>query len=311
MPDFTDLNSGNNHKYGGNRGFLYFAGCRFWTASLLPALAGTFLPFWLRPPHFSFRWAGAIELLLAAVLLHSGFSFLLARIEGHATATWPGSRLLRHAGASLALACLLGLHLNSRLTLHPGVSQGIFILYGISAICAGVLYVAPPFRFYRRAGGEIVIAEGLGMIPVLGAYLVQVGDITRRVYLASLPLVAVTGLWVWMDELASRMDDEEAGRRTLVMEFGPSFSGRFGVFALVLLFAAALSFAVASSSLPQVALIALLPAGAGWRIAAVSWKEHLNLKRMSAMRALAFRLHLAAGVIIAASPLLPRLMPRI
>jgi hypothetical protein len=61
------------------------AGLRYWTASLLPALVGTTLPFWLRPPGFSFRWAGELEFALATALMHSGFCFLQAR---HLSGRW-------------------------------------------------------------------------------------------------------------------------------------------------------------------------------------------------------------------------------
>jgi 1,4-dihydroxy-2-naphthoate octaprenyltransferase len=147
---------------------------------------GTTLPFWLRPPGFSFKWVPAIEFLVAAVLFHAGFSFLLARFEHTSTADWSGSRLLGTAGACILAGCLLGVHLNSGLTLHHGVPASIFILYGVAVLFTGVLYVAPPFNFCRRAGGEAVLSVGLGPVPVLGAYLVQVGDITRTVYLAAL-----------------------------------------------------------------------------------------------------------------------------
>jgi 1,4-dihydroxy-2-naphthoate octaprenyltransferase len=115
------------------------------------------------------------------------------------------------------------MHLNDGLTLHNGVPRSIFIVYGLTALLVGVLYVAPPFSFCRRVGGEIVISEGLGMIPVLGAHLVQVGDITRAVYLASPPLIVATGLRVWIDELVSRANDEKADRRTMVIDFGRAF----------------------------------------------------------------------------------------
>lgn len=132
----------------------------------------------------------------------------------------PKPRLQRYAGACIIVVCLPGMHPNNGLTLHNGVPRSIFIVYGLTALFVGVLYVAPPFGFCRRVGGEIVISEGLGMIPVLGAHLVQVGDITRAVYLASLPLIVATGLRVWIGELVSRANDEKADRRTMVIDFG-------------------------------------------------------------------------------------------
>ena len=287
----------------GVTGFLHFAGFRYWSASLLPALLGTTLPFWLRPPGFSFRWLGAIEFLFATVLLHAGFSFLQAWFANKSTTKWSKSRFLRYAGMCIVLACLLGLHINSDLRLNKYVHENIFIIYGISVIFVGLLYVAPPVNFWRRPGGEIVISESLGLLPVLGAYIIQAGDLTRTVYLASLPLMVVTGLWVWTDELASRIDDENVGRKTMVILFGPRFSGRFVVLALSMLLYATLLFAVFTASLIPLTLIALLLVGLVWKIVAVSWKEYMCSERMFAVRKNAFMLHLTTCSIIAVSSL--------
>ena len=300
------LSAGEPYK--GISGFLHFAGFRYWTASLLPALLGTTLPFWLRPPGFSFRWFGAIEFLFATVLFHAGFSFLQARFEKKSTPKWPKSRLLRYAGMCLVSACLLGLHINSGLRLNEYVYKNIFIVFGISALFVGMLYVAPPFNLYRRVGGEIVISESLGMIPVLGAYLVQAGDLTRTVYLASLPIVLVTGLWIWIDKLVSRVDDEKAGRRTLVIDFGLHFSGRYGVLALTLLFFTTLLIAVFSTSISPLTLITLLLSGFAWKIVAVSWTEYSCSERMIGVRNNAVILHLATCSIIIASSLVTQFL---
>ena len=85
-----------------SRRILHFAGFRYWTASVLPAIVGTTLPFWLRPPGFSFRWLGAVEFLIATVLMHSGFSFLQARFEHRATNEWSESRFLGAASACIS-----------------------------------------------------------------------------------------------------------------------------------------------------------------------------------------------------------------
>lgn len=137
-------------------------------------------------------------------------------------------------------------------------------------------------------GREVVISVSPGMIAVLGAYLVQVGDLTRTVHLASLPLVVATGLWVWIDELITRADEEQAGRRTLVIDFGRNFSGRYGVLALALLFFATLLVAVISASLSPLALVTLLSSGRVRKIVAVSWTEHLRSQRMIRVREDAF-----------------------
>lgn len=291
----------------GLSGFLHFAGFRTWTASLLPAIAGTTLPFWLRPPGFSFRWLGAMEFLFAAVLFHAGFSFLHAWFEKRLPIKRSRSRLLGYSCGCIVSACLLGLHINRGLQPEEHVYENIFIAYGISVIIIGLLYVAPPVSLSRRIGGEVVISVGLGMMPVLGAYLVQAADLTRKVYVASLPLVAATGLWVWIDRLISRMDDEKEGRRTLVMEFGPRLSGRYGVPAIVLLLFAALLAAVFSASLNPWVLVTLLFGGLAWRIMTVFWTGHLYPGRMIAARRSAFQLHFILCFTVAVSSWVTRL----
>ena len=301
------VGSRDSHAVGGHShgspGFFELAGCRYWTASLLPALVGTTLPFWLRPPGFSFRWSAAIAFLTATTLFHAGFSFLHARFEHRLTAVWPGSRLLGLGGICIVAGCLLGLYLNSGLSLHEGVPRDVFLVYGTCGLFAGVLYVVPPFNFYRRAGGETVVSGALGLVPVLGAYLVQVGDLTRTVYLASSPLVVATALWVWTDELVTRTDDERQGRQTMVILFGPRFSGRLGTLALSVLFGATLFGAVLTGSITPWALVAVLSFGLVWRIVEVSWKEYANPARMLEARRKTFALHLATGIILAAASL--------
>lgn len=278
-------------------GVLHLAGFRYWTASVLPAIVGTTLPFWLRPPGFSFRWLGAVEFLIAIVLMHAGFSFLHARFERRATNEWSESRLLVAASACIVVACLLGLDL-SRFT-----TGSIFIVYGLVTLFAGVLYVVPPLSFSQRAGGEIVVAMSLSLIPVLGAYLVQTGDLTRTVYLAALPIYVATGLWVWTEQMVSRSSDEEAGLETLVTVFGARFSGRLVVPAVSGALCATLLVAVLSASTMPWALTALLSLGFLWRIVSVSWSDYADTSKMLKVRTRAFTVHMVVCLVIAASSL--------
>lgn len=281
------------------------AGCRWWTASLLPALVGTTLPFWLRPRGLSFRWGVAVEFLMGTLLIHAGFSFLDAWVRERGPADWPRSRLPTMAALAIGAAGLLGGHLNSRLPPHGGVPSVIFVIYGLATLAVGALYLAPPFSFWRRAGREVVLCEGLGLMPVLGAYSVQVGDITRTVYLASLPLVVATGLWVWTDELVTRTDDERQGRSTMVILFNPLFSGRVVVPLLSALLYATLLAAVFTAAVAPWALVAVFSLGLVREIVGMSWAGFDDPGRMLTARRKAMTLHFATAGIIAASSLVP------
>ncbi len=277
--------------------FLHLAGARYWTASLLPAAVGTTLPFWLRPPGFSFRGLAALELLAATLLFHAGFSFLRARLDGEGSRAWPRWRLGAAAVVCLAVGSSLVVHL-SRL-----VPQGALLVLGFATLFTGVLYLVPPLSFRYRVGREIVLCEGLALLPVLGAYLVQTGDLTRTVYIGALPLFVATALWVWIDELITAGDDRAAGRGSIVLLFGPRISTRFGTVGLVVLLYATLAVAVATGSLSPWALVALLSLGFAGPIVASSWSALADVSRLTRARAHGGALHLVVGLVLATSSL--------
>jgi len=178
------------------------------------------------------------------------------------------------------------------------------IVYGLAVLFVGALYVLPPFEFCRRVGGEVVLADAMGLMPVLGAYIVQAGDLTRTVHLASGPIVVATALWVWVDELATRIDDVRSGRKTMVVLLGPSFSARFITPALAIAFYAAFFLAAYASSVPWWGvLFAVLLSGSVRAIVVASWMESDNLPRIIEARKKAFVLHFVTCLIIAVTSL--------
>lgn len=283
---------------------LNLAGVRFWTASLLPAFVGTTLPFWLRPPNFTFRLFAAIEFLLATVLFHAGFSFLLACFEGNHTENWSKERILVSAGSCIGLSCISGFHINTNLQLNSSVYEGIFLVYGFCALFVGILYVFPPVIFYRQVGGGIVLSYSLGLLPILGAYLVQAGDITRTVYLAALPVVVITGLWVWINEMTDHSIDEKSERKTLVAYLGIRFSGRFGVLSISILYFLTLLLAVFSASINPLVLVSLLFVVPMWKIVTKAWNSYSVLDQMRYARNTSVVLHFTTCIIIALSSLI-------
>ena len=282
--------------------FLRFSGYRYWTFSLLPALVGTTLPFWLDPPGFSFQWFAAVEFFIATLLCHSGFSFLHAHFENKSTPTWTKPRLFLIGIICIFAGVILALHLNSYLQLNTNVHESIFIVYFAGIIFIGVLYVFPPFSFFKRIGGEVIFCVGLGMMPIIGAYLIQAGDLNRTVYLASLPLVVSTGLWLWVSELINRTSDESKNRTSMVMLFSPKFSARYGTLILgILIYMTILVAVFARSSLNPLSLIALISIPFALKIIIIAWNEYSNISKKREILKYAIIIHYMISMIIIAS----------
>ena len=279
--------------------YFHLAGNRYWTASLLPALIGTTLPFWLNPPGFKLKLFEAVLFLIATVICHSGFSLLHASFKDKINSKRRKKQLLITGIISLIASILIVLYLNNLLQLNKNVHAYIFIIYGISVIFIGVLYVAPPFNFSRQLGGEVVLCVGLGMVPVLGAYIIQAGDITRTVYLASLPVVVSTGLWLWVNELINKEDDKKKGYKTTVMYFNYKFSSRIITLFLTLLIYVSLVLAVfGRSSLNPLSLIALFSLIFALMIIKIVWNDYENIRLLQNAEKYAFLIHLSICVVI-------------
>jgi len=196
------------------------------------------------------------------------------------------------------------LNINNNLELNKYVHKDTFIIYGFSIFFIGILYVAPPFNFFKRIGGETILCVSVGMMPVLGAYIIQAGDLTRTVYLASLPIVVLTGLWVWISELISRSEDESSGYRTMVMLFPVHFASRFVTSILTILIYLTLILAVFGRySLNPISLTAFISIGFALKIVSISMNEYSNIKRLLKARKYAFLIHLTICIIIILSSL--------
>jgi len=282
-----------------NSKYFKFAGKQYWTASLLPALIGTTLPFWLNPPNFEFKVIEAILFLMLTFIGHIGFSLLYFGFFDKSNTKSKRKSFLISGILCLTVSVLIGLYLNSYLHLQPHVPEYIFIVYGVTAIFVGVLYIIPPFSFHQRLYGEVVISVGLGMLPVLGAYLVQVGDITRTVYLASLPVVVSTALWVWITELINKDKNKKLGYKTSVMYFTNKASGRFLTTLLIILIYVSLILAVAGrSSLNPLSLIALFSLIFALMIIRIIWQDYENIRTLKRAEKYAFFIHLSICVFI-------------
>ena len=134
----------------------------------------------------------------------SGFieAGLLSRVE-------LGRLALGLAGAAIGVGVLLAV------LRGPGV-----IALGAMGLLLGLLYSLPRVQLSARGVGELAVATGLGVLPVLGAAWLQSGRIDPGAIAVCLPVSAWVGAILVINEVPDMEADRRAGKRTLVVRWG-------------------------------------------------------------------------------------------
>ena len=204
---------------------------QFFPASILPVLLGT---------AWGFREAGALDAtafalaLAATVLVHAGANVVNDVCDdiggsdainiGRIYPFTGGSRFIqtgimdrramqRLGFCLLAAAAFLGIAL-------AALKGALVIALGLIGMALAAAYSAKPFQLSARGLGELAVAIGLGVLPVMGAAWLQSGSLGFDTLLVSLPV----SLWVLNILLINEIPDIEAdgavGKRTLPVRWG-------------------------------------------------------------------------------------------
>ena len=204
----------------------------FVSATAVPVLLGIAVA----ASHGAFTWWTALLTLIGASLAHLAinvtndvFDTLSGADDANTTPTMysGGSRVAVYdlltvralAGIAIGLfgaAAIIGLVL-------VAVTQSLTLLWiGVAGIAIGVAYTAPPLKLVYRGLGEIAVALGFGPIMLLGAYVVQTGELALEPFLLSLVPGIFIALILYVNEIPDRRSDASAGKRTLPVRLSPA-----------------------------------------------------------------------------------------
>ena len=203
----------------------------FFPASVMPVVVGTA---WGQAAGGDFQPLPAVLALVATALVHAGANVindvgdeLGGSDRANTERIFPytgGSRFIQNGIMSLsqmrrwgmtliAVAMLLG----AALTWLKGPTV---IALGIAGIFLAVVYSLRPLQLAARGIGEIAIAIGFGVLPIMGAAWLQSGVFDSAALLIAIP----TGMWVTaillINEVPDLRADAAAGKRTLPVRIG-------------------------------------------------------------------------------------------
>ncbi|HEX7171371.1 MAG TPA: prenyltransferase [Candidatus Limnocylindria bacterium] len=215
----------------------------FWLAlrtTRLPFLSATAVPVLLgiavAASHGAFTWWTALLTLIGGSLAHLAinvtndiFDTLSGADDANTTPTMfsGGSRvavydLVTIRGLAAIAIGLFGAAAAIGLVL-VAVTQSMTLLWiGVGGIVVGVAYTAPPLKLVYRGLGELAVALGFGPIMLLGAYVVQTGELAWEPFVLSLVPGILIALILYVNEVPDRRSDAEAGKRTLPVRLAPS-----------------------------------------------------------------------------------------
>lgn len=215
-----------------NRLATWFAATRppFLTASLLPVLVGVALA-WGQSGELQ---AGlALLTLLNIALIHSGANVLNDYFDArNGTDAANSGRVFPFSGGSRFIQNGV---LTQRQTLHLGgglmaagailglgmaMMAGPFILViGMLGGLIAIFYSAPPCLACRGVG-DLAIATCFGVLPVIGAACIQLGEVPLAAWWSGAGIGCFVAAILWVNSIPDIDADRKAGKLTLPVRLG-------------------------------------------------------------------------------------------
>lgn len=217
--------------------------------------------------HGHFSWAHTLLALVGLVCLHAsvnalneasdmrtGIDLRTARTPfSGGSGTLPAGMLTPgQAQAFGLLMAAVGLAIGVYFFVHIGWAMLPIIVLGAISVLAYTDVLA------RIGLGEIFAGLGLGLLPVMGAAIVQNGELGRAAVAAGIPAFFMTFNLLLLNEFPDEAADIAGGRRNLVLVLGRP--GAALVYALAAIGTPVwIIVAVALRALPPIAILGALP----------------------------------------------------
>jgi len=214
-----------------------------------------------------FDWQHTLVALLGLVALHMAVNVLNEwsdlrtgiDLETERTPFSGGSGTLPRGEMSATGALVFGLACAA-----IGLAVGVWFLLRIGTVLLPVMIIGAVLvlgytDILARLGvGEIAAGAGLGLLPVIGAALVQDGFLPDAAIAAAIPAFFMTFNLLLLNEFPDEAADRKGGRRNLVLLFGRRGAAMIYVLA-GLLTPASIVVSVVLHVLPPLALVAVAP----------------------------------------------------
>jgi len=267
-------------------------------AAVVPVLVGTALAAEadLKPELFLLALAGSV-LIQAGTNLATDFFDFVDGVQPRATlggaiqsGLLTAEAVHRAAIAAFAAGAVCGLAL-------VAAAGWPILAVGVASVAAGYFYTAGPVSYGRRGLGEVTVFLFMGVVAVMGAYFVQLRELTWASFLASLPVGILVANILHANNLRDIENDRRARKVTIAALTGRP-AADWLLWALVVSAYGAVILCAAAGAYTAWSLLVLAsaPAAAG----TLSRLRETEAARLNALVRSAAMLHLQFGALLAA-----------
>ncbi|MFA6978078.1 MAG: 1,4-dihydroxy-2-naphthoate polyprenyltransferase [Ignavibacteriaceae bacterium] len=197
-------------------------------AAFVPVIVGASLAF----AEGKLNLTASIMALLCSILFQVGANFtndLYDFLKGADTEKRIGPLRVLNAGLvsplqmkiviffNFGLAFLLGLYL-------VYIGGNFILVIGLLSIIASLAYTAGPYPLAYHGLGEIFVFLFFGFVGTIGTFFVNTKEISAVAFIAAIPVGALITNILVVNNYRDIEQDKVAGKNTLAVKFGKSFS---------------------------------------------------------------------------------------
>ena len=156
-----------------------------------------------------------------------------------------------------------------------------------------------------RGIGELVIFWAFGPLISLGAYYVMAGSLSWQAFIIGVPQGFLIMAVIWINQFPDYEADLEAGKRNLVVRFGPKNSR----YLYMVMMTAAFIFVilwVAFMGIPYLTMLSFISFPLALKAMRILWKQYLSHEALIPAQALTIQTLLAHGLLLSLGLILNR-----
>lgn len=209
-------------------------------ASFVPVMVGTALAINVG----KFNWLFSFFALVCSLLIQIGTNFtndLYDYLKGADISSRKGPVRVLSAGLisvkemktgiviTFLSAFILGLYL-------AYLSSIIILIIGILSIIAGFAYTAGPYPLAYRGLGDIFVFMFFGLIGTMGTFYLNTGELSFPAFLSAIPVGSLITNILVVNNYRDIEEDRIAGKNTLAVKLGKTFTQYQFIFLIVVSF---------------------------------------------------------------------------